>query len=304
MNDDRPILLLGGTGQLGRALQACLAPLGHVHAPPRATADLARPETLAAIVRDARPRLIVNAAAWTDVDGAEDDPAAAMAINATAPGVLAEEAAQCGAAMVQFSTDYVFDGALDRPYREDDPPCPLGVYGESKLAGEAAVRAALADHLILRTAWLYAWPGRNFVATIARLARREGELGVVADQVGSPTWAADLARETAAILARCPPADGCGLGGLAGTYHLAGTGAASRFAFARAILAGLAGRAPDRPLARLVPTEAARRPARARRPAYSALDSGAARRAFGLPPAPWEARLSAFFAALPPDTEF
>ncbi len=304
MSADRPILLLGGTGQLGRALCTTLAPLGTVLAPPRAALDLARPAAIPDFVRAVRPLLIVNAAAWTDVDGAEDRPEAAMAINAAAPGVLADEAARCGAAMVQFSTDYVFDGQLDRPYREDDPTGPLGAYGQSKLAGEAAVRAALPDHLILRTAWLYAWPGHNFVATIARLARREAELRVVEDQVGSPTWAADLARETAQILTRCPTGEGRGLGGRAGTYHLAGTGAVSRHGFARAIIELLARRDPDRPLARLIPVATAERPARARRPTHAALDSAAARHAFGLAPAPWDRRLAAFFDTISSDTEF
>jgi dTDP-4-dehydrorhamnose reductase len=238
------------------------------------------------------------------VDAAENFPDAAMAINAAAPGVLAAEAARLGAAMVQFSTDYVFDGTAGRPLREDDPPNPLGAYGASKRAGEDAVRAALADHLILRTAWLYARPGRNFVTTIARLARRESELRVVDDQVGSPTWAADLARDTATILARSLSAGGDRLGGLAGTYHLAGSGATSRYGFARAILGELARHAPGAPLARLVPVSTRDRPDRARRPAYSALDTGLARRIFGLEAAPWERRLAAFFVASGPDTEF
>ncbi len=303
MSAGRPILLLGGSGQLGRALQETLIPVGTVFAPARATLDLARPEAIVHTVRELAPRLIVNAAAWTDVDGAEDAPDAARAINAVAPGLLAAEAARCGAAMVQYSTDYVFDGTATRPYREDDTTRPLGVYGASKRDGEEAVRAALAEHLILRTAWLYASQGRNFVTTIARLAQTEAELRVVEDQVGSPTWATDLARDTAAILTRCLSHGGDRLGGLAGTYHLAGGGATSRYDFACVIIGELARRAPGTALARVLPISTGERRDRARRPAYAALDRSRACRTFGLDPAPWERRLAAYFDTAGTGTE-
>lgn len=258
-----PILLLGSRGQVGFELRRTLAPLGPVIALGRADVDLAEPGALRAAVRVATPALIVNAAAYTAVDKAEGERDLAFRVNAQAPGVLAEEAARSGARLVHFSTDYVFDGAARRPYREDDPTGPLGAYGESKLAGEQAVRDATADHLILRTAWVYAARGRNFLLAMRRLAREREELRVVDDQRGAPTWARAIAEATALMLAR---------GGPPGTYHLSAAGETTWHGFASAIVAHMAdaGELP-RPVA-VTPITTADYPTPARRPAYSVLD--------------------------------
>lgn len=225
------ILLTGGTGQLGWELRRTLAPLGRVEAPGRKTLDLAEPDAIRAAVRNCAPDLVVNAAAWTDVDAAEAEPERAAAINARAPGVLAEAAAQAGAFLVHFSTDYVFGGD-DAPYSEGDEPGPVNAYGDTKLAGERAVRESGVDHLILRSSWIYGLRRKNFLTTMWRLFTRRERVEVVDDQVGSPTWCRLLAGAAAVAIARREEASG-------GTYHLACRGSASRHAFAAAIRDGL-----------------------------------------------------------------
>ena len=197
------ILLLGANGQVGWELRRALAPLGPVRAVERAEADMANPDALSRIVRDAAPSLIVNAAAYTAVDRAEEEEALARAINADAPGLLAEEAKRLGIALVLYSTDYVFDGAGDRPAAESDPAAPLNAYGRTKLAGEAAIRDSGCAHLILRTSWVYSMRGANFLLTVRRLAGELEEMRIVADQTGAPTWARGIAGATALVLARC-----------------------------------------------------------------------------------------------------
>jgi dTDP-4-dehydrorhamnose reductase len=213
-------------------LQHALASLGEVVTTGRTELDLADAEAVRAAVRSIRPQAIINAAAYTDVDRAQTDRETAMRINAVAPGVLAEEAQRLGALLVQYSTDYVFDGEKGEPYLEDDEPHPLNAYGESKLAGEQAIRAAGARHLILRTSWVYSHRGRNFVLTILRLAHERRELRVVHDQIGAPTCARHLAQATAGLLRN--PGDG-------GTFHITAAGATSWHGFACEIikLAGL-----------------------------------------------------------------
>ncbi|RMF81743.1 MAG: dTDP-4-dehydrorhamnose reductase, partial [Nitrospirae bacterium] len=196
------ILLTGSRGQVGWELARALAPLGEVVALDHAALDLEDEGAVRRAVREARPRVVVNAAAYTAVDRAESEPERAMRINGEAPGWLAQEAAACGAALVHYSTDYVFDGRKPAPYVESDPPAPLNAYGRSKLAGERAVAAAGVPHLILRTSWVYAARGRNFPRTILRLARERDLLRVVDDQVGAPTWARWIAGATAACLAQ------------------------------------------------------------------------------------------------------
>jgi dTDP-4-dehydrorhamnose reductase len=190
------------------------------------------------MVREVKPDLIVNPGAYTAVDQAESEPELAMKINGEAPGVMAEEAKRLGALLVHYSTDYVFDGRKDSPYTEDDAPNPLSVYGRTKLAGEMAVRASGARHLILRTSWVYGMRGRNFLLTILRLAREREELRIVADQFGAPTWSRMSAETTAAILARV------GTGGSAATdsgiYHLTASGSTSWHGFTAAIIEGAA----------------------------------------------------------------
>jgi dTDP-4-dehydrorhamnose reductase len=266
------ILVAGRDGQVGWELQRALQPLGEVVAIDRDNCDLTQPAQLRQAVRAARPELIVNAAAFTAVDRAEDEPALARALNAEAPALLAEEARRLGAALVHYSTDYVFDGRKPQPYVEDDATGPLSVYGRTKLEGEQAVAAAGVPHLVLRTSWVYAARGHNFVRTMLRLARSRDELRVVDDQVGAPTWARTLAEATLAIVARC----GGGRERIAeafaargGLYHLTARGETSWHGFAAEIFALAAD--PQRRLRalRAIPTSAY--PTPAARPANSRL---------------------------------
>lgn len=194
------ILLIGSQGQVGWELARTLLPLGEVVAVSRAQADLSDLDGLRRSVRTIKPDVIVNAAAYTAVDKAETDQEQAFLINAQAAGVLAEEAAICGALLIHYSTDYVFDGSKTVAYLEGDQTNPLNVYGQSKLAGEQAIQASTADFLILRTTWVYAARGNNFVKSILRLAQEREELNIVADQIGAPTWARLIAESTAHIL--------------------------------------------------------------------------------------------------------
>jgi len=216
------ILLLGATGQIGNALRRTLLPLGTVVAPTRAEADLADLDGLRALLRAQAPGLIVNAAAHTAVDQAQADPAPAFRINAEAVAVLAAQARQSDALLVHYSTDYVFDGSKPSPYLETDAAAPLNAYGRSKLAGEQAIQASGCQALVLRTSWIYAAHGRNFVKTVLRLARQRDELRVVADQVGAPTSAELVADVTALAVAAYRKR---GLPG--GLYHLSAAGQAS-----------------------------------------------------------------------------
>lgn len=226
------ILLTGAKGQLGFELQRSLALLGQVVAVDRQGCDLSRPEHIRAYVRSCQPQIIVNAAAYTAVDRAESEPEQAQAINATAVQVLTEEARALGAALVHYSTDYVFDGAQQAPYQESDIPQPLSVYGASKLAGEQAIQRTLrADDSpwwILRTSWVYGLHGKNFLKTMLRLAVQRDSLSVVSDQIGSPTSAALLADITAHLLRQRPAS---------GLYNLAATGATSWHGYARHVIA-------------------------------------------------------------------
>jgi dTDP-4-dehydrorhamnose reductase len=286
------ILLLGKDGQLGRELQGSLLPLGQLVALGHGELDIACLEDLRATLRRLRPGLIVNAAAYTAVDRAEAEPEAAQAVNALAPPVLAEEAAALGAALVHYSTDFVFDGQATRPYTEDDPPCPLNAYGRSKLDGERAVRQVGGAFLVLRTSWVYGLGRESFVTKVLHWARGQRVLRVVEDQVGSPTWCRDLAEHTARILA---------LGGhdvrgfieeRAGVYHLAGRGAVSRFDWAREILR-LDPRREEQIAEQVLAAASADFPTPAVRPRYSALDCSRAERTFGLQMPRWQEALKA-----------
>lgn len=262
------ILLTGSSGQVGYELERCLQGLGEVVAPTRAQMDLADPGQLRAVVRALRPGLIVNAAAYTAVDQAESEPQLAQRINADAPAVLAEEARALGAAMVHYSTDYVFDGNKDGPWVEGDPTGPLNVYGRTKLLGEQRVAESGAAHLILRTSWVYGLRGHNFLLTMLKLARERDQLRVVDDQAGAPTWSRTVAQSTAHILAL---AQGGGPGWWqehGGTWHLACRGQTTWAGFAEAILAASGSNC------RVVPVSSAEFAAPARRPRNSVLDSG------------------------------
>lgn len=285
------LLLLGGNGQVGRELRRSLRPLGDVVVATRdgadadLAADFAAPRSLAALVREVMPDAVVNAAAYTAVDAAEADADAAFRVNAEAPAAIAAACAGIGARLVHYSTDYVFDGSASRPYREDDATAPLGVYGASKLAGEDAIRASGAHHAILRTAWVYAAHGKNFLRTMLRLAGERDELRVVADQVGAPTPAAWIADATADVLR--------GGASASGTWHLVADGETNWHGFAEAIMReahalGVLARMP-----RVLPIGTADYPTPARRPAYSVLDTTKLRRDFGIAPPDWREGLRA-----------
>jgi dTDP-4-dehydrorhamnose reductase len=237
------ILLTGKTGQVGFQLERCLQGLGQVIALNSTQMNLADLDQVRAVVREHQPNLIVNPAAYTAVDLAEREPELAMKINGEAPGVLAEEARKLGAALIHYSTDYVFDGSKQGAYVEDDATNPLNVYGISKLAGEQAIAAVGVPHLILRTSWVYGMYGKNFLRTVMRLAQERDELRIVADQFGAPTWARTVADTTAHIVARLQ-AGVSSKDGLAqeaweqhaGIYHLTAQGHTTWYGFTKAIL--------------------------------------------------------------------
>lgn len=260
------ILVCGRNGQVAQALQGALAGLGEVHLVGRDKLDQAHPEQLREPLRQLAPDLIINAAAYTAVDQAENEPEQAFAINAEAPRVLAEEAARLGVPLIHYSTDYVFDGCKSEPYTEDDTTHPLGVYGGSKLAGEQAIRAVDGEHLILRTSWVYSLHGRNFLLTMQRLLQERAQLKVVDDQIGAPTWAATIATSTRALIERWQN----GQAGAWGTYHLTAQGETSWFGFAQAIGEQL--KARGLPCAELLPIPSSEYPTPAKRPLNSRLD--------------------------------
>ena len=284
------ILLLGKNGQVGWELQRSLAPLGALIALDRHGAgalcgDIGDLDGLAATVRAVQPQVIVNAAAYTAVDKAEGEPEGAQRLNALAPGVLAREAAACGALLVHYSTDYVFDGSGDRPWREDDATGPLSVYGRTKLEGEQAIVASGCAHLILRTSWVYAARGGNFAKTMLRLAQERERLTVIDDQWGAPTGAELIADVSAQALAqlRAQPAK-------AGTYHLAAAGHTTWFAYAKHVIAQArqAQSAIKIKATEVAPIATADYPTPARRPHNSRLDTRRLESTFGLTLPPWQ----------------
>ncbi|WP_236177210.1 dTDP-4-dehydrorhamnose reductase [Pseudomonas qingdaonensis] len=279
------ILITGRNGQLAQALKQRLAGLGQVHVLGREQLDLAEPERIRQVVRELSPDLLVNAAAYTAVDQAENEPALAFAINATAPGVLAEEAARLGVPLLHYSTDYVFDGSKATPYTEDDAPNPLSVYGRSKLAGEQAIHAVGGAHLTLRTSWVYSLHGRNFLLTMQRLLQEKPQLRVVADQIGAPTWAGSLAASTLALIQRWQ----AGQAGAWGTYHMTAQGQTSWFGFAQAIGEHL--EAQGRPCAQLLPIPSSEYPTPAQRPLNSRLDCSRLRQQWQVEQPDWRQAL-------------
>ena len=266
------VLLLGSTGQVGSELARALLPIAEVVAPVRPQCDAADLESLKAAFLAARPDVVVNAAAYTAVDRAEDEPALASVVNAEAPGLLARLAREHGASLIHYSTDYVFDGRKDGAYDEADATNPLSVYGKTKLGGEERVRESGCAHLILRTSWVYAAHGHNFVRTMLRLAHERQALSIVDDQVGSPTWARAIAEATAAILSRAGhdrASVRSALEARGGVFHLTSAGAVSWFGFAQAIFDALPD--PQRALQQLRPITTAEYPTRALRPSNSRL---------------------------------
>ena len=285
------LLVTGANGQVGWELRQSLAPLGEVIALDRAACDLARPAEAARILREATPDIIVNAAAYTAVDRAEQEEELATLINGTAVGEIAQAARQLGALLIHYSTDYVFDGRKDAPYAEDDVPHPISAYGRSKLAGERAIAQCGGRYLIVRTSWIYAARGHNFLKTVLRLARERDELRIVDDQIGAPTWARDLAAATAAMTrqARQEIARDDFESGL---FHVTGSGATSWFVFAQAVVKqaeqyGLLARK-----SKIVPIASSEYPVAATRPKNSRLSGARARHRFQIALPEWEQSLA------------
>jgi dTDP-4-dehydrorhamnose reductase len=282
------LLLIGADGQIGHELKQVLSPRGGLSAVDFPDIDLKDPDSIRATLRRCGPKIVVNAAGYTAVDGAESEPGPAMAINGTAPGILAEEMKRTGGALVHFSTDYVFDGTKEGPYGEEDAPRPLSLYGRSKLAGEEAVRQSGCRHLIVRTSWIYGTRGENFLLTLLRLARETEEITVVDDQEGAPTWSRFVAASTVKML------EGAGafrdpesLAEKGGCFHLTAAGSTSWYGFARAILE-LDPRKEEHRVKRLLPVTTDQYPAPARRPLNCRLDSSKAVKAFGVELPDWK----------------
>lgn len=304
------ILLVGRSGQVGRGLAKLLPALGEVTAPDRQQLNLTKPEQIRGTIRTLRPELIVNAAAYTDVDRAESEVSVAKVVNCDAPLLLAEEALKVGAALVHYSTDYVFDGQKGTPYVEDDPTSPLNAYGRTKLAGERGIAQSGVPHLIFRTAWVYDRNGRNFMRTILRLATHREELRIVQDQIGAPTWSQEISRATVQILERL-----CAQGSLreafagsGGIYHLTAGGETSWCGFANAIIeeasshllasSWLIFATEGRPLItrRIRPITTTEYPTPARRPHYSVLSNARLAQVFGVRLLDWRAQLHSVFS--------
>ncbi|WP_287130165.1 dTDP-4-dehydrorhamnose reductase [Candidatus Cyanaurora vandensis] len=284
------ILLLGKQGQVGHELSRALLPLGEVVAVDRSQLDLAEPESIRTVVQFVRPQVIVNAAAYTAVDRAEQEPELAYRINTLAPEILAQQARLLNAALVHYSTDYVFDGTQRVPYTETDPTSPLGIYGQTKRAGEEAIQAMGIPHLILRTSWVYGRRGKNFLLTILRLARERTELKIVADQVGIPTPSNFLAQTTTQILQQSQGDPAGFLQTQGGLYHLTCTGVTTWYDFTRAILSQT--QDPERQVQTVYPITTDQYPTPARRPAYSVLNTERIQAQFGFTLPTWQEALA------------
>jgi dTDP-4-dehydrorhamnose reductase len=305
------ILLTGKQGQVGAELNTTLPRLGELSAFDRENLDLSKPAQLREVIRRTRPDVIVNAAAYTAVDLAEKEAELAQAINADAPAVMAEEAKKCGALLVHYSTDYVFDGCKNSPYGENDPTNPVNVYGRSKLAGEERIRESGVDHLILRTAWVYGTRGRNFLLTILRLATEREELKVVSDQFGAPTWCRAIAAGTTDVVEKVLQRGRNSDPEMCGTYHLTAGGVTTWHDFAVKIIdqarqapqeaswIARATRGKSLVTRRVVPITAAEYPTPARRPTYSVLSNARLEHTFGVTLPEWQEQLHAAFIDAP-----
>jgi dTDP-4-dehydrorhamnose reductase len=304
------ILITGECGQVGEALKRTLAPLGELYAPTLEELDLTDTQSTRKAMREFRPRWVVNAAAHTAVDKAESEPDFAFALNATAPEILAEEAKKIGAAMVHYSTDYVFDGAKKSPYVESDPTGPLNVYGQSKLAGEVALSASGVPYLTFRTSWVYGATGNNFLRSILRLAREREHLRIVGDQHGAPTWSFDLARLTAHAIAQIEGVAAqkkCSLQEAAlpvsGLYHASGGGETTWYGFTVQAIAELQTMEPDTRLATVEAITTAEYPTPAKRPANSLLDCTKLEQSFGWRMMDWRQSLTEVLDELRADAQ-
>jgi len=287
------VVVLGSRGQLACELQRARWPAGtEVVAAGTAQIDLARPATLAPLLAATRPDVVINAAAYTAVDQAESEPGIAHAVNRDGPAHLADLCQRRRIPLLHLSTDYVFDGTKPAAYREDDPVCPINVYGASKAAGEEAVRAGTHRHVIVRTAWVYSAVGHNFVKTMLRLGRQRDEIGVVNDQWGNPTAAADLAAALVTVAGRVAGQEDAPWG----TYHFAGTGATTWHGLAEALFCHLLRETGRRPKLHALTT--AQYPTPARRPANSRLACSRFGQVFGLTAPPWQESLTPVLAEL------
>ncbi|NKB21369.1 MAG: dTDP-4-dehydrorhamnose reductase [Alphaproteobacteria bacterium] len=289
----KSVLLLGASGQLGLKLRRVLSDIVDVVVPDRKTADFSAPQNLVSVTRNVAPNLIVNAAAYTAVDRAEEEEQQAIEINTIAPGVLANEAQRMGIPLIHYSTDFVFDGFSDRPYLESDESAPLNVYGRSKRDGEIAIQESGAAHLIFRTSWIYAQHGRNFLQTMERLFLECDEVTVVDDQIGTPTSARSLAEATASIIRM-----GLDTPELyrekSGTYHVTGAGEISWHGFASRYFAARQSQGVSYRCKAVMPISTDGYPTPARRPAYSVLNSSKLERTFGVKLPSWETQLAGF----------
>ncbi len=299
------VFLIGKNGQIGRELAQMLGGTSELGALGRQELDLTKPQCVRQAIRQFQPHFILNAAAYTAVDNAEREEALAQSINADAPAAMAEEAKKIGAALIHYSTDYVFDGSKSSPYLEDDPTNPLSAYGRTKLAGERAIEASGCLHLTFRTEWVYANQGKNFLMTILRLACEREDLRIVADQIGAPTWSREIAAATVKIIMnewRQTRGEDIFVGS-SGIYHMTAAGQTSWFEFARAILDAVRGcpRRPswleaaigNRPLMvkQVLPMATKDYVTAARRPAYSVLSNEKMKRVFGVNLPDWRIQL-------------
>jgi dTDP-4-dehydrorhamnose reductase len=284
------ILLAGGSGQLAQELQQILLSSGEVIAVDRTRIDLSQPESIRQAMAQIQPDLVVNAAAYTAVDKAENEPELAHAVNGIAPGIFAEECAKLRATLIHFSTDYVFDGSRGSAYLETDITNPLGTYGKSKLAGEEAIRNAVNRHIIIRTAWVYGNGGKgNFVKTMLRLGKEREEIRVVADQIGSPTWTGDLAAAVSQIIPQIKPE-------IFGTYQYTNSGVCSWYDFAIAIFEEAEKLGFPLKVQRVIPITTAEYPTPAKRPAFSVLSTVKISALLGTYPPHWRQGLRQMLA--------
>jgi len=285
------ILLIGKEGQVGRELSSLLKPFGELTLFGKEDLDLTQADRIREQLRNVQPHVIVNAAAYTAVDQAEQEPDLTLAINGTAPAILAEEAKKLGAALVHYSTDYVFDGEKQDPYTEEDSPNPMGVYGRTKLAGDEAIQSTGLPHLIFRTAWVYGLKGKNFLLTIQRLAKERDELKIVDDQIGSPTWCRTIAQATANVLTQILPQSSPGdlsrIEQASGLYNLVCGGQTSWFGFAQAILEASSSSQDTK----LIPIPTSEYPTPTKRPQNSVLSTKKLKSVFGIAPTAWDVTL-------------
>jgi len=281
----KSILLIGSNGQLGTELQNFLSSNYQVIAVTRPEIDLTQTDNLRKIIRETQPEIIINAAAYTAVDKAETEPEMATAINTTAPQIIAEESQKLGSFLIHFSTDYVFNGNSNYPYQESDITNPVSVYGQTKLAGEIAIQKACSQYMILRTAWVYGTYGKsNFVKTMLRLGKERPEVRVVADQIGSPTWAQDIALTITQIIPQLTSE-------IAGIYHYTNSGVASWYDFATAIFEEAEKLGFPLKIANIIPITTPEYPTPAKRPAYSVLACEKISQILGTYPPHWRQEL-------------